>query len=310
MKVLFVCSGNKDGKPGTVVLNQALSIEHEKLSVDFFLIKGTGIIGYIKNIFPLAKHIKLTKPQIIHAHYSLSAITATLSLFFSPKTPLVVSLMGSDTRLGMGIGLMVKLCHHSFWQTTILKSESMKANSKLRKVKVIPNGVDLKKIENIEKKLTSTTIEQPRILFAADPLRESKNYGLAESATKLIGKNLRVVYNKSHTKILEELLNTDIVLLTSLWEGSPNIVKEAMACNRPVVATNVGDIEWLFGNEPGHFLTSFDPQDVAEKIQLALEFSRIHKNTCGRKQIVELGLDSENVANQLIEVYKNALKNK
>ncbi len=310
LRVLFVASGNKDGKPGAVVHNQALSLQTEGVSVSFFLIKGSGLIGYLKNIIPLSKYIKFHKPHIVHAHYSLSAITATLALFISPKTPLMVSLMGSDTQLRKGFGLVVRFFHRHFWQCSIVKSEEMRVNSKLNSAKVIPNGVDLKEIESIERTLNGVRKERKRILFAADPSRESKNYDLAENAVRIIEKDLRVVFNKPHKVILEEILNADVVLLTSKWEGSPNIVKEAMACNRPVVATNVGDIEWLFGNEPGHFLTTFDPQDVAEKIELALDFSRKNEKTNGRKRIIELGLDSETVARRIITIYKEIIENK
>ena len=81
-----------------------------------------------------------------------------------------------------------------------------------------------------------------------------------------------------------------------------------MACNRPVVATDVGDIRWLFGNEPGHFITSFDPEDVAEKIKLALEFSEKYGRTNGRQRVIDLGLDSQTVAKKIINLYKEVLE--
>lgn len=100
----------------------------------------------------------------------------------------------------------------------------------------------------------------------------------------------------------------DCTLLTSFSEGSPQFVKEAMACNSPVVATDVGDIAWLFGNEPGHYLCGFDPEDVAEKIQAALEFSYKFGKTQGRKRIMALGLDSESVAGKILSIYQSVLK--
>ena len=69
------------------------------------------------------------------------------------------------------------------------------------------------------------------------------------------------------------LLNAcNLLLLTSTSEGSPQVIKEAMACNRPIVATDVGDIRELIGDTEGCYLTSFDPDDVAKKIKLALQF--------------------------------------
>ena len=76
-------------------------------------------------------------------------------------------------------------------------------------------------------------------------------------------------------------------------EGSPNLVKEAMACNCPVVATDVGDIKWLFGDEPGYFISDFTSEDFSRKIKRALDFSITTGRTRGRERILELGLDSK-----------------
>jgi teichuronic acid biosynthesis glycosyltransferase TuaC len=66
------------------------------------------------------------------------------------------------------------------------------------------------------------------------------------------------------------LLNAaDLLLLTSLTEGSPQVIKEAMACNCPIVATDVGDIREIIGYTDGCYITTFKPSDVAVKIQAA-----------------------------------------
>jgi len=111
-----------------------------------------------------------------------------------------------------------------------------------------------------------------------------------------------------HQKIPVYFAASHVALLTSLWEGSPNVVKEAMACNCPIVSTNVGDVKWLFGDEPGHFITGFTPEDVAEKIKLALEFSEKYGRTNGLNRIKDLGLDAETVAHKLIDLYKEIIR--
>jgi glycosyltransferase involved in cell wall biosynthesis len=92
-------------------------------------------------------------------------------------------------------------------------------------------------------------------------------------------------------------------------EGSPNVVKEAMACNCPVVATDVGDVGWLFEDEPGYFLTEFEAGDLAQKIRMALSFAEQKGRTRGRERIRKLGLDSQSVARRIVSVYKRVLKN-
>ncbi len=98
--------------------------------------------------------------------------------------------------------------------------------------------------------------------------------------------------------------DADVLLLTSKWEGSPNIVKEAMACNLPVVATKVGDIEYLFENTEGCYYTDPASDKLAEKINYILN-NQIEPN--GRHRIIDLKLDSESIADKLIQLYQEVL---
>lgn len=313
MKVLFVASGNKTGQPGAVVQNQAKSLTDAGIELDFFLIIGKGLTGYLKNIIPLYKHLKNNRYDIVHSHYSLSAIVTTIALWFAPGKVHVVSLMGSDTKLKGVFKQLVKLGSNNFWSRTIVKSQKMLEDSGLKNAEVIPNGVDLKEIERIESGLPSKEIindnsGKPTVLFAANPSRESKNYPLAAKAMKNIPAEFKVVYDLNHEEIIKELLKTDVLLSTSLWEGSPNLIKEAMACNCPVVSTRVGDVEWLFGQTEGYYITTFEPEDVSGKIIKAQEFAANNGRTSGKDRILEIGLDSDSVAGRIIQLYKDALK--
>jgi len=89
-------------------------------------------------------------------------------------------------------------------------------------------------------------------------------------------------------------------LLTSYSEGSPNVIKEAMACDCPIAATDVGDIKEIIGDTEGCFLIPFDPAEAAEKIKMALDFD---KRTTGRKRLIELGLDEETIAEKMVRLY-------
>ena len=96
----------------------------------------------------------------------------------------------------------------------------------------------------------------------------------------------------------------DVLLLTSKWEGSPNIVKEAMACNIPAVATEVGDIKYLFGNTEGYYYTDPDPNKLVEYINFVL--NNDIKPT-GRQRIIDLNLDYDSFAEKLISIYLEIL---
>lgn len=311
MKVLFVSSGNNIDGISSIVFNQGESLRENGVEIEYYTIKGKGLLGYLKNIHSIKKKVKSANYDLIHAHYSLSALTATLSF---PKIPIIVSLMGSDSKMNLFWNLIIKINYYFFWKQVIVKSEEMQNGLKLDKCSVIPNGVDLnnfilKNKAELRKKLGFSK-EKKYILFLSNPERVEKNYNLASEAAKSLSNNnveLVVVYNKTQTEVIEYLNACDILLLTSLWEGSPNALKEAMACNLPIVSTNVGDVEWLFGNESGHYLTSYNPNEVAENIKVALEFSEKYDHTKGRQRIIDLGLDSQTAAKKIINVYKKVL---
>jgi len=96
----------------------------------------------------------------------------------------------------------------------------------------------------------------------------------------------------------------DVLLLTSLWEGSPNVIKEAMTANLPIVATDVGDVREVIGKTKGCYVTTFESEDVAGKLKKALSFG---KRTTGREDIKHLEL--KEIAKKVIKVYEEVLGN-
>src|SRR4029077_13107866 len=85
----------------------------------------------------------------------------------------------------------------------------------------------------------------------------------------------------------------DCLLVTSIHEGSPNIVKEAMACNLPVVTVRCGDVEErLAGVQPGS-VAPYDPARLASSIRQVLERGG---RSNGRDELVRQGLTARAVA--------------
>ena len=115
-------------------------------------------------------------------------------------------------------------------------------------------------------------------------------------------------YPVAHSEVPKYLNSANVIAVCSYMEGSPNVVKEAMACNCPIVATAIGDVEWVLGDTSGCYLSSFDPKEYAEKLKLALQFSEIQGRTKGEERVKELGLDSETIAKRVVEVYKMAIQ--
>lgn len=313
MKVLFVSSGNKGTGLNPIIKNQGEALVKAGVEVVYYPIVGKGIKGYLKNVMPLRKHIRANHYDAVHAHYSLTAFAVSLA----GRRDLVVSLMGSDVKASKRYKTIIKCFAKLFrWKTIIVKSRDMYASLGMSEAMIIPNGVDMERFRPIEQadcqKQLGWNSEHRHILFPANPARPEKDYALAEAAVEIVRKkidqtiDIHVFENVPNEETPYHYNAADVVLMTSKWEGSPNAIKEAMACRRPIVSTNVGDVaERLCGVEGCYVAESRKPEELAELLAKALAFG---KRTEGGKKIENDGLTNDKVAERLMEIYRGLRK--
>jgi teichuronic acid biosynthesis glycosyltransferase TuaC len=306
MKVVFVSSGNNKYGVSPIIKAQGDSLKKAGINIEYFTIIGKGFVRYAINILIFRKYLKKNNVDLVHSHYFLSSLVATFSI---PKK-IVVSLMGSDVYTSKLWNIMIRLLS-KVWNATIVKSECMKDVLYLDYFYVIPNGVNIKMYYPINKnkarKILGLSLNK-YILFASNADRKEKNYKLAKNAFDILNMDcIELIQLKDiqPERVVYYLNAVNVVLMTSKYEGSPNIIKEAMACNRPIVSTDVGDVGWVMGNIKGCYITTEDPVDVSNKLRSALNYSEKYECTDGRQRIIQLGLESNIIANKIIDIYKN-----
>jgi glycosyltransferase involved in cell wall biosynthesis len=225
--------------------------------------------------------------------------------------------MGSDLLEDKRFLFLIKFFQKYFWNYVIVKTQEMKDLIRSKNTVVIPNGVNLSIFKPIEKKYCQNELNwesnKIHILFAANPKRSVKNYRLFQESLcmlndKLPRINVHFLHQIPSDKVPIHMNAADVVCLSSIREGSPNVVKEAMACNRPIVTTDVGDVKWILGDTAGCYLSiTQKSSEYAQALKKAIMFSKKKGSTKGRDRIIGLGLDSEKTADKLLSIYHKLL---
>lgn len=313
MKVLIVCSGNSGEIPYSLenhkpfIYEQCQSLIKRGVEVDVFLIKGRGFIGYLQNLSKLRKKLKRKKYDLVHAHFGSSGMLGVMQRL----CPVVVTFQGCDINrkdLRMISQIAMKRAKHNIFVSSIL-ADKAKVKSKYS---IVPYGVDLKEtfipLDKHEcRKVLKLGTNERIALFSSSFDRVEKNYPLAKESVELVGGVRLIELGKGYSKNeINKLYNAcDLLLMTSIREGSPQVIKEALACNCPIVSTDVGDVKELIKDIEGCYISSYAPEDVAEKIKMALDFG---KRTRGRNRIISLGLDSDSISKKIIKLYEEVIR--
>ena len=306
MKVVFVASGNKAvGTVSSFVSSQYKSLQREGLDMVLFPVKGHGWKAYVMSIAHLRRLVRKERPDVVHAHYSICGLVAAVATCCT-KAKVVVSILGSFPRPSFKKRWVSFFIKH-VWDATLVKSQRT-ADQLGMALPVVPNGVNLDQftlIDYREARARCGFDEGKRyVIWCSNPSRGEKKYPLAQQAVKLLDDEnvvLYPVFDKSHDQVVEYMCAADVLLLTSIMEGSPNVIKEAMACNCPIVTTDVGDVRWVTGDVAGTFVVPYgDVEALAKGIRSAFTYG---SRTEGRNRIISLGLTTTEVAKKIMAIY-------
>ena len=324
MKVLHVVAkypSEENPQSGIIMKTKIDSLNDAGVDCEVCILEGNGIKKYLNGIGVVREILKKEEFDIVHAHYAYTGWTAR----FATRLPLVVSYMGTDIYGAVNKNgrytLRTKLFHKSStYFLSRLSSLSIVNSSRLAKefsvtnVSVIPNGVNFDTFHpmKVTKKELGLSEDKKYILFASNPgksdRRNEKRFDIAEEAVNKLKERLpeaELIWlkNKTTDEVAKYLNAVDCLLLTSEHEGSPNIVKEALACNLPVVSRNVGDVSERIEEIQNCYLVSDKPEEIADTLYMVLRITLRASN--GFENIQDLS--QQKIARKIITVYKDLL---
>jgi teichuronic acid biosynthesis glycosyltransferase TuaC len=312
MKVLVVTNmypAPENPHFGIFIHRQVESLRREGVDVDVFFVNGKKNLFNHLWAFPRFWARLLTRRyDLIHSHYVHVNIMARAQFLY----PLVITYHSGDSY----IKWQRRLSHliNPLTDKIIAVSEDTKKVGRLGDAVVIPSGIDFEEFKPADQQEARRALGLPMdkklVLWAGNHLRPEKRFDIIQEAITLLKERmpqaeLVLVSDKPPSSIPAYMNACDVLFLVSDKEGSPNVVKEAMACNLPVVSTPTGDVRDLIGDTEGCYLCSQDPEDVAQKLELALQWG---KRTDGREKVrhIEMGAMSR----RIISVYEDLLSRK
>lgn len=201
------------------------------------------LLDYLRYVPGVLRH-SLDSYDLVHANNGLTGPFALAQ----PSLPVVISLWGSD--LFGRYGRVSRFCaRHA--DGVMVMSEHMAEELEVG-ARVVPHGVDLDLFRPMDRELAREELgwdpDRYHVLFPYRPWREIKDYPRAErvveGARELVDDpvELHALDGVDHDEMPTYMNAANVVLVTSKREGFPNVVKEALACNVPVVTTDVGDL--------------------------------------------------------------------
>ena len=303
MRILVVASHNQ-GDFAPFIIEQALALEAVGCIIDFFGVEGKGIKGYLNNLSALKRKIMVFQPDVVHAHYGLSGLLACMQR----KVPVVVTFHGSDINDPRVLRFSKRAMRLSAWNVFVSRKTLEIAHPK-RNYTLLPCGVNMNGSQQTDREeareLLGLSVDKPYVLFAGAFDVEVKNAPLAKETVALLNDStieLLELKGYSRKEVTLLMCAADAFLMTSFTEGSPQVIKEALACGCPIVSVDVGDVkERVDGVEGCYVSTTREPLELAGLLQKAMTFEG---KTKGREKLLANGLDNCMVAKHLMEIYE------
>lgn len=240
--------------------------------------------------------------DVIHVNYGLLAPIAAAHL----RKPTVCSLWGGEF-IGNQFAPLIRHSLRAIDEVVVPSSAMLPRLPQAVDATVIPFPVDTDRFRPIPQADARRHLgwdqNESVVLFPAAPSRYEKNYPRAERIVEGLDRDvrLRTTSNRPHEEMPYYMNASDAVLITSRWEAGPMVLKEAVACNVPVVSLDVG-----FAAETLRGVSNAAVAEDDAELRTALE-AVLDRNerSDGRSTLTDYGHGE--MAERLVAVYDRAI---
>lgn len=302
---------------GSFIASQAHSLTNAGIGIDVLYVRGyLGAHVYAKALATLPRIARRRAYDVVHVHYGHTAAVSLAVL----QRPLIISFCGMDvtgaqieggitrkSRVELTFFRQLGRCADATITKSVEMEQALPASLRARN-HILPNGVDLRMFAPRPRADARAQLGWDRdekvMLFLGNPKDPRKNVELAIAAAEIVARRrartrLHVAWAVAPGDVPTYLNAADCLVFPSRGEGSPNAIKEAMACELPIVATPVGDIVERFDGVDGCAVCEPTPEAFADALLRALGVDRV---PAARVAIQPLSV--EHVADDLLRIYR------
>jgi teichuronic acid biosynthesis glycosyltransferase TuaC len=305
---------------GKFVQRQVESLRAVGVDVRVAIVAAQGRWDYVVGRRRLRRLIHESQPDLVHAHYGFTGVTVV-----GLRRPLIVTLCGDDVNGesdGAGgitvksrIGILVTRVVTRFADRVLVMNRSMwgRLSAAVRaRTNILPYGVDAQLFSPGPMEVAREHLGVPAgvrvVCFVNSGKQVTKRRGLAEAAVaELIRRGvparLMVVDDVLPEDMPSYYRASDCLVMTSEREGSPSVVREALACGVPVVSVPVGDVREVIVRRDQGRVTGDDPRELAAALEDVLRDQALP-----RQSLLETAHTAMATTARLLELYEELLR--
>lgn len=320
IRVLMITTAWPDpGQPRSThfVKRQADFVGRSGVDLDVYAFQGAkNPLNYARAWLDVRRRLRRRRYDLVHAQFGQSGLAA-----LPKRLPMVVTMRGSDllgivgknekhTWIGRINAAVSRLVARRADAVVVVSGHMKEHLPEGVSATVLPSGLDLELFAPISRAEARERLDLPPdrtlVLFAGNPDVPRKRYSLAvetmEQVQRSLPAELVVAWGIEHTDMPLYMSACDALLFTSMQEGSPNVVKEALACNLPVVSVDVGDVRERLAGIDGCAIAPDEPAALGEALVRVL---RRGGRIQGRERVIDL--DEHAITRQLLGIYRSIL---